>query len=273
MKCTVCDALVWEFGSAEYMISEEKSISTPVLYCQNCDTFIRQVEKQAIEAHLQIATYTDSSNEQSLWKERIAYFQYLFSLVKSYKHNPSSWLDFGCAYGHLLEYVQKENIIGVGIEVAPAMLDSGRNKGLRMYEEMGNLAEDEQFDVISAIDSLYYHSHPQLLIRAMYQKLNKEGILIVRITNRNAIIKLKKKILKKEVGFALGDAIVGYSAKSIVYLLEQNGFSILKITSKEKGKALTFTLKMFYLLTNIIDSLSGGYWNFSPGIIVIAQKK
>jgi hypothetical protein len=119
---------------------------------------------------------------------------------------------------------------------------------------------------------LYYSDEPKNLIRGLYDRTNQDGLIILRITNRNWLAKLKKVLLKKEIGLALGDATISYSKKSISCLLENNGFKILKISSIEKGKSMAIKIKIFYVLTSILNILSNGLINLSPGIIVIAKK-
>lgn len=147
-----------------------------------------------------------------------------------------------------------------------------KNKGLTIFESIENLTEGKEYDVISLIDSLYYCKEPINLIRGLYKKTRQNGLIILRITNRNWLAKLKKFIFRKEIGLALGDATISYSKKSISYLLEKNGFKILKITSIEKGKSIATMTKIFYILTSILSILTIGKINFSPGLIIIAKK-
>jgi 2-polyprenyl-3-methyl-5-hydroxy-6-metoxy-1,4-benzoquinol methylase len=273
MKCKICGQEASDFGNGTYYLEDGKHFLIPFYYCKNCNCFIRDVDNDSIFSHLKSASHTDLNNEERFYKERIRFFQFLYSFIEKRKIHGSNWLDFGCSYGHFIDFLREKSIECDGIEISDTVRQYAQKKGLTVFENIGHLPERRLYDVISLIDSLYYSIEPVKLINDLHHKLNQNGILIVRITNRNWLAKLKKIIFRKDIRLALGDATISYSMKSISLLLEMNGFKILKMTSIEKGKSLAFKTKAFYFLTSMLDVFSFGIINLSPGIIILAEKK
>lgn len=272
MKCEICEHEAVNFGNGTYYLEDGKHFSIPFFYCRNCNSFIREVDEKSILSHLKSASHTNLKNEQKIYTERIRFFGYVYTVTNRYAGFISSWLDFGCSYGHFIDFLKGKGIKSEGIEISQDVMQYALNKGLSIYSSIENLSENKKYDVISLIDSLYYCDKPVELIRGLYHRVSHNGIIVLRITNRNWLAKLKKVLLKKEIGLALGDATISYSRKSISYLLENNGFKILKIISSEKGKSMALKIKIFYVLTSILNTLSRGVINLSPGLIVIARK-
>jgi 2-polyprenyl-3-methyl-5-hydroxy-6-metoxy-1,4-benzoquinol methylase len=260
------------YGHGTYYLEDGKTFSVPFFYCRNCNSFIRQVDKKSILSHLKAASHTNVENEERFFKMRIEFFKHLFLLTEKYSDSLTSWLDFGCSYGHMLEFLKERGIEGYGIEISEEVRIFAQKKGLIIFKNLDTLPEEKKFDVVSLIDSIYYSNEPVKLIRSIHSRIQQNGLIIIRITNRNWLAKVKNLLFRGELGLALGDATVSYSKKSISCLLESNGFKILKTTNTEKGKSMDFRIRVFYLLTGIIRTLSFGFLNLSPGLIVIAEK-
>jgi 2-polyprenyl-3-methyl-5-hydroxy-6-metoxy-1,4-benzoquinol methylase len=273
MTCKICGQGTYNFGNGTYYLEDGKHFLVPFYYCKNCDCFIRDVNNDSVFSHLKSASHTNLHNEERFYRDRIRFFKYIYSFIEKQKIQVSNWLDFGCSYGHFIDFLKEKGIDSHGVEISEVVRQFARKKGIAVFESIGHIPERQLYDVISLIDSLYYCPEPVSLINDLYNKLNQNGMMIVRITNRNWLAKLKKTLFRKDIGLALGDATISYSKKSISYLLEMNGFKILKMTSIEKGKSHDFKTKVFYFLTSMLDIFSFGLINLSPGIIILAEKK
>ncbi|MCL2247248.1 MAG: methyltransferase domain-containing protein [Lentimicrobiaceae bacterium] len=273
MKCKICGHAMIEYAQGTYYLEAGKLFSVPFYYCKNCNTFIRKVDMNSIFSHMNAASYTAIKNEEKFYKARINFFKYIYSIVK--KHAGSgmaNWLDFGSAYGHFIQFLSKENIDTEGIEIAEQVREYARSKGQKIYETIDAVPSDKKYDVISLIDSLYCSDEPVALVRKLFSMNKENGLLVLRITNRNWIAKFKKRILKKEINLALGDATISYSKKSVTLLLENNGYKIVEIKTLEKGKSLPVKTKLFYIITTILHFLSIGLITLTPGLIIVAKK-
>ena len=272
MKCKICGQKAINFGGGTYYIENCQDFLIPFYYCHNCNCFTRDVDDNFIFSHLKSASYTNVKNEKKFYRQRIKFFKYLFSLTKKHTNHISNWLDLGCSYGHLIDFLNLQGVDSDGIEISEEARKFAQNKGLGIFEKIESLPKGKKYDVISLIDSLYYIKEPISLIKKLYDITSSNGLLIIRITNRNWLAKLKKSILGREPGSVLGDATISYSKESIAYLLENNGFKILNITSIEKGKSIAIKTKIFYILTSVLNILSFNIINISPGLVVIAKK-
>jgi hypothetical protein len=246
--------------------------SADIYYCNACDTFIKQASQNDIEIHLADRGYTDLNNEQVLKQKRSQFFNSIIDLSHRYI-TPSTWLDFGCAYGHLLEILKNHSCQGYGVEINKELHAHCEQKGLPVFTSMKTISDSQRFNVISAIDSLYYDPSPATTIAAFHHHLTDDGILILRNTNRNWLIKCHKlfRIRSREGG--MGDAFIGYSKRSVQKLLETGGFKILKYQYSEKGKKHSRIHSIFYNLTSILSMLSFYRYPVTPGIIIIARKR
>jgi len=220
---------------------------------------------------LKSVCYTNIENEEAFYRSRIKYFKYIYSVLSKYSNNVLNWLDFGCSYGHFLEFLHDQKIDCEGVEIAECVRRYAQKKGLIVYKDIKDLPE-KKYDVVSLIDTLYLVNEPVSLIKEIYNITNDNGLLLLRITNRNWLAKIRKRLLKKDLVFCLGDATVSFSKKSISYLLENNGYKILKITSHEKGKVMNLKVKAFYTLSWLLNMVTIGLINISPGLIIIAKK-
>jgi len=46
MKCEICSHEVVEYAKGTYYLEDRKPFLVPFYYCKNCNTFIRQIDKQ-----------------------------------------------------------------------------------------------------------------------------------------------------------------------------------------------------------------------------------
>jgi 2-polyprenyl-3-methyl-5-hydroxy-6-metoxy-1,4-benzoquinol methylase len=273
MRCKICEQEMVEYAQGTYYVEAGKDFSTPFYYCKNCNTFIRQIDGNSIFSHMNAASYTALKNEEKFYKARINFFKYIYSIVR--KHTSAdieNWLDFGSAYGHLIQFLSQKNIDAEGIEIVEQVRKYAQSKGQMIFETINAVPTDKKYDVVSLIDSLYCTDEPTVLVQKLFSMVKENGLLVIRITNRNWLAKFRKKILKKEINRALGDATISYSKKSVTLLLENNGFKIIETKSIEKGKSLPIKMKLFYTLTAILNIVSFGLINLSPGLIIVARK-
>jgi 2-polyprenyl-3-methyl-5-hydroxy-6-metoxy-1,4-benzoquinol methylase len=271
MRCVICERCAPCFSTGSYNLGHGKFIETSFYYCPDCDCFIRQRSNTEFLLRLESAGYTQLENERRFVALRRNFHEYLYELASA-RGKPCSWLEFGCAYGHLIELVQDKGVLAAGIEINDRMLEYCKKKRLDVTRSVHDLASHRTFDVISLIDSLYYVDNPRETLKALSSHLESDGILLIRVTNRNWLARLRKKFLNRPIGSILGDCTVGYSLRSLRKLLETNGFHVTAVHYYERGKRLEMAKRCFYILTAIFSFLSGGKLIITPGIVVIAER-
>ncbi len=127
-------------------------------------------------------------------------------------------------------------------------------------------------DIITAIDSLYCVPNCREILAEMKSILKTDGILVVRVTNRNLYTKFMKRYVNKGNLNTIGDATISYSLKGIKKLFDLTGFQVLKvIPDYGKGKRLGFKKYVYYRLSYILTLLTAMRFVFTPGILVIAK--
>jgi SAM-dependent methyltransferase len=274
--CPVCGRRTRLSGDASYY-DQSTRYNTPVYYCASCDVFCRDIEARRLVSHNYAASYVQGKNEQSLLNARIEFFRWILSLVRSYlpagdaDESPRpTLLDFGSAYGHLLSLAQEQRFHAVGVELNEELVDNCREKGLCVYRRLDEFSG--QADAVTAIDSLYYVPGVRELLAEIRACLKPDGVLLVRVTNRNLYARLNSRFLHKGDLSMIGDATVSYSARSMKKLLRLSGFRVVKtIPDFGKGKKLSIRKRLFYLSGYILTLLTLKRCILTPGIIVVAK--
>ena len=92
-------------------------------------------------------------------------------------------LEVGCAYGFLLDYLEKRGWDVQGVEISPLSSDYARDElGLQVHTgtlESVNL-EEHSFDVILLLDVLEHLHKPFDILKRIRELLSPDGILVVQ---------------------------------------------------------------------------------------------
>lgn len=274
LLCPVCDSPLRHFGSGDYYVPGNFKMVTPIFHCSKCGAVYRKLEREQIQSHYDAASYTDPRQEENYYQKRINFFRFLFSLaVRTAGRVPVNCLDIGCSYGHLLQLLSQQGCHAYGTEICKQARDLCRQHGLQVFGSLDELGVPARFDLITMIDSLYYVPEPRVLLRQVRDRLNDDGILVIRVANRNWILRLLKMARKDYFGYWLGDAILGYTKPSLEMLLQNTGYRILDTLYREEGKSHAGCLtRMGYWISSGITRATLGKLVISPGIIVVAAK-
>ncbi len=270
--CPICGNYMENFGEAHYRV-KYGFIKTPIFYCKQCDLFRRIISKENLKEHYHVAGYVQLQHEISYLETRKNFYVCLISIIRKYRSNINTICDIGCSYGHFLEILIEYGYKVYGVEINKILLNRLIEKGLKVWKNINHIPNSFKFDCITLIDSFYYFDLPLDALYTFQKLLNPQGLLIMRLTNRNWLAKFRKKFLKKKDLNCLGDVTFSYSIKSITKILQKAGFEIKAIIFIEKGKVLPFRKKIFYLLTYLVTYLTFKKIPLSPGIIIVAKKK
>ncbi len=285
ITCPICDKHIDCSGFSQYHITNVKKLLTPIYYCPVCAIYVRDVKINSLIEHNCVVSYVQQGNENKFWLQRKGFFSYLIDITnKIYKKRKrissrvTSWLDYGTSYGHLLQILSIKGIVGIGIEINEEMIQLCKQKGFITYRDLNLIPNNTKFNVCSFIDSLYYVSNPVELLRNVHDSLiEKDGILLIRVTNRNFLVKFMKLIGAKGCFDFLGDAMVSYSSRGIRKLLEKTGFQVIHLfPDLGKEKKIKISIKFFYYVSYILTILIrfiNNYIVLTPGIIIFAVRK
>lgn len=263
-----------KYGTASYY-DEGGTFKVGLLYCRVCDIIKREINQKSLVSHYNAASYVDLRNERKFFYQRKEFFNFILDkiTIEFDGRGELKLLDFGCAYGHLMEIADKRGYEVSGVELNKGLVEHVSKKGFKVYGEVDVV--EGKFNVVVLLDSLYCIPQPLDLLKKIQTKLTDDGLICIRIANRNWILKVAKLVFrKKDFGYMLGDATIGYSYKSISKLLDLSGFSISKVIINERGKTnLGLKKRIFYYGTTLLTSISMNSLIITPGIIILARKK
>ncbi len=264
-------------GAAAYY-DQSAQYRTPVYSCDSCDVLFREVDARKLVSHYYAASYVQKKNEESLWRGRREFFRWILSLVENsvavpstHPSGPRRLLDFGSAYGHMLELAREQGFEPIGVELNEDLVRQARAKGLVVHRSLDEVPE--KVDIVTAVDSLYCVPNPRELLAGIRDKLKPDGVFLLRITNRNQFARFRARVLRRGDLSAIGDATVSYSLRGITRLLNSSGWQIRRIIPDSgRGKRLPAGKRLSYLAGHLLTLLLWKRRILTPGIIVIAQR-
>jgi SAM-dependent methyltransferase len=269
--CPICGAIAPEVGRSPYRASLERWLQTPILECRSCDIFFRKLDDADRLSHFYAASYVQPEGDRAFWDERYRFLSFILNLATCRLSNaPWRLLDVGCAYGHLLELARRNGVDAEGIEINENLVALCRRKGLTVWSGLDRVTQPA--DVITLIDSLYYLPRPVESMQQLHNKLSPDGILIIRLINRNWFIHARAAIIHRYNFGLLGDAEIGYSVRGIRRLLADTGFRITAIfPDSGAGKRNALKIRAIGALTLAATNLTFRRLFLTPGIIVLAR--
>lgn len=252
-------------------------ISTDIYVCGNCRVYWRVfTDTPPLDAHFEITSYTDIQYEPAYKTERTGFFKQIIDIAKeraslfSDETSKPTLMDFGCSYGHLMDVASTDGFHCIGVELA----DHLRQRLASQYEMHKNTDSipDNSANIITCIDSLYYCEDVYLQMEQFHRILKKDGLLLLRICNRNYFIKLLQVFGRTITPKLFGDQLFALNHKSIKIITGAVGFKIEGIVYKEiKPKKQGILLQVGYGVLPFICRLTG--LKLTPGLLYILRKK
>ena len=159
-----------------------------------------------------------------------------------------------------------------GVEINDVIRQRLINKGYKIFKNIEEIQNNDKFNAITLIDSLYYFNEPVPLLKKICSLLDDKGVLLIRVTNRVWIANLYCLMGMRVPGIAMGDAKYSYSYQGMKELLHKTGFALEKTFVTEKGKQADSMRKgLFYKFTQLVSET--GIVKISPGLIFLCRKR
>jgi 2-polyprenyl-3-methyl-5-hydroxy-6-metoxy-1,4-benzoquinol methylase len=207
-----------------------------------------KTEKDSIKTKINLKLYRIYFSEEGNFFKKILFAPIKFIVRGTIIKKEIKLLDIGCGSGQFL-YEMKTLGLGVcGVEPGDFnKKDSDKYKlNIKNTEIIKAKYPKEHFDLITMNHVFEHIGKPNETIKEIQKILKKKGILIIGIPNTNSI---SKKIFGKNwLALDVPRHLFNYSDKNIKFLLEKNGFKILKIRYNSRPTQFVVSL---YLLFNI----------------------
>ncbi len=274
VKCGACgeraDCLV---GTIPFYLKGGE-LETSIWRCEKCGSYTRDLDfdDPLVRSHFDVASYTNPDAEESIRTIRSEYFQYLTELIQSRikkSLHDVRVLDVGISYGHFLGRLRDSGARPEGVEIVAALREMATKRGLLVHGDIPPV-ENGTFDIITAIDSIYYVNHPLLQLKQLRLLLKPDGHLFMRIANRTWLLDWRRALGLRIGSDHFGDAKVDFSIHGIIRLIEKAGFAVEEIVWAEKGKAdPRGYMRFYYWITPLLSEYLS--LRITPGVIVIAR--
>jgi SAM-dependent methyltransferase len=225
------------------------------------------------------------SNEQYFQIERQRIYRQIAKEVATRASAGAAILDIGGAKGHLMATVRQ-----CRPDVEVTLNDLSREKcewaeshyGFRtICSSAADLSQHpDRFDLITAIDVLYYEPELARFWSGVPRLLRRGGILIVRVPNREVAIRASWLLLRArrrdasmctEIRYFNPEHLYAFSRVYLIGRLRQLGFrSVQILPSARLGTGMLGHLH--HDVARVAWLLSAGRLVLTPGMLVIARK-
>lgn len=227
MKCIICGTEMKKYKWGElYFCPNDTHISFD---CNLSDEELYQLYGQD---YWNGKEYTDYLADERITRKKIK--KSIKSLEKYFpKEKRFSIFEIGCAYGLFLDECRKKlNCEVAGIDVSDAALQYAQ-KQLCLNVTKGDyvtyqLENEGAVDVIAMWDTIEHLSNPEEFVKKIHSDLGENGILIVSTGDMGSFN--AKARGKKWRQYHPPTHLHYFSRKSLIALLERNGFEVLEVT-------------------------------------------
>jgi 2-polyprenyl-3-methyl-5-hydroxy-6-metoxy-1,4-benzoquinol methylase len=277
VACPICAAA----GTTTITARDHRQL----IRCQSCSVvFIDPLPTEAdLAARFADHYITDDARlEGTFGKSRDTVLSQIAAEVR--RRSPAGRiLDVGCAGGHFLStFFASDSWQRFGIE--PSRFASARaaEKNIRILAGTvfaDNLPAD-YFDVITAIDVLYYFRQPARELEAFRSMLKPSGLLFIELALAETQLWRHTTKAGRIGGTARSLLDSGHlyflNPSSISHLLRESGFKITAIVPlpgiQQRRACQSFLFRSYYLASRLIWRISGGRWMFGPSFLVVASR-
>ena len=220
------------------------------------------------------ASYTKAEDAEEIYhvKQNIfGEFLRQANIIKPLR--PRLMVDFGCAYGDLMQTFKKAewNVMGIEISASSQKILADKQLPWAACLEDSRLAPGS-VDIIVMSDCICYLPNPIEVLIEIRQYSNSNGYLFLRQPTRGGLLRLLSKVSNKGKAFeSLGcDHMHVFSRKSTAIALNKAGFSDV-IFHKEKGYNRTLKNEMVHRVLRAMDLLSVGFLDLTLSWMVVAK--
>jgi 2-polyprenyl-3-methyl-5-hydroxy-6-metoxy-1,4-benzoquinol methylase len=282
IKCPACGASDSE--STKLIIKPSERSETVYCKCHNCKSFFNPNCNSLVDevVHTKSTAWgaEESGKELSVYKQFM--YDSILNLLSIHRPPPASLMDVGCSYAGFITQADKRGYKVYGTDILPTAVEYAKSLGYNVIQS-STVAEAvfniPVFDVITVLDANYYFNDQPLELKLIHNKLDQNGILIMRVVDKSLfysmgvlISKFFPKIGKKIAEKSVNDHLFSMPVSSLLKLLESTGYKILYASPKgaQHSEKSSLYVKLLFVLGHWAWVLTGRY--IAPGCVIIAEK-
>ena len=180
-----------------------------MLRCRGCGVDFAEYGQRDVTGGEDHFTNLDRQRyDRSVGLARRRSFEKLVRRVSQYV-DEGTWLDIGCSFGWLLQYVQERGYRPLGIEPSYSAAAEVQAAGLEVIEGYfpETLPEDVNCDVASLIDVLEHMEDPIRVLTQLRQRLNPGGVVLIQVPDQSCLLYRTAELLARRTGGRVDFAI------------------------------------------------------------------
>jgi SAM-dependent methyltransferase len=293
--CIVCGACeqrkLGQRGNREYSGADPVAtphVHTNVVKCDNCGFIFCNPAIQGLE-HLERDHYNNPEVYSAYLMDNVYSVYWIGeTLIKKIKPT-GKLLDIGAGKGDFVSLSEKNGYEAKGIEPSPRFCEYASEKhGVNVeqgYLGDGDSFKGERFDIITLFHVLEHVPCPQELLATISEYLEEDGVVYIEVPNANATLLKIADLVFRMNGKGWSSRLsplhapfhsLGYSPKSLKYLLEHNGFELVyfdTFSGKVRGYDTKGRLSGFFTLArNVVMNIVNLFPNREL-VSVVAKKR
>jgi 2-polyprenyl-3-methyl-5-hydroxy-6-metoxy-1,4-benzoquinol methylase len=154
---------------------------------------------------------------------------------------PGRVLDIGCFAGFFLEIAKKRSWKVHGIEPSTWATEIAKRKKITIIaDDIENVSlKPNTYDLITMWDVIEHLPNPRKVLQTCHKAMKKNGIIALGTPNIESLV---ATLLKKNNPYLIRMHIMFFSPKTLRRLLEEEGFTILKVYSYGRTFPLSYVL-------------------------------
>lgn len=212
--------------------------------CDNCALIYiahRPSPQEVIDLYGHEQAHISSQSHITTSHFRYLHSRHTLERIKNYK-TAGKILEIGAGGGFFLQQARQAGFEPYALELNPTQANFIRHNDIPCEQEPLSDTSFGQttFDIIYHNDVISHFHNPQNVFASMYEKLNKDGIMVFETGN---IADIEAKHYKKFTAFQYPDHLFFFGESTLKQLLADNKFSLLACYRY----AITLNLKVVQL--------------------------
>lgn len=238
---------------------------------------------EQIERNWQSTSYNNPADEQRMAQFKAELDDKLLQALERHVPRKGTLLDYGSNFGRFLEQARTRGWVGIGADAFATGVEATRRKGFttHLVWQLEDLDLPEAaLDAIVSNDVFYYVWHPYRHLQRAFALLRPGGALIMRTSNKRFV----EGVLRATTRGARRDRMLSrmlqgqfhsMTVHTLRRVLERIGFHVVDVQSGATSAPSSHyrpASRAAYRLAVLLDQLTDGAVNISPGVCVVAVR-